>query len=53
MNKKNNTDTPFVHYKDIKHKCSICNIVSIEVDMSSKYKQYLCIDCLKEKIIEG
>lgn len=53
MKRNNKKDLPSFHYKDIKHKCSICGLVSIEVDMSTRYKDYFCIECLKQKIIEG
>lgn len=52
MKRKKNKDTqPILHYRDIKHKCSECSIVSYSVDKSYKYNNYYCIDCLTTKIL--
>jgi len=39
-------------YKDKPRKCSRCNITSVTVNKSLRYNSLLCIDCLKEIILE-
>lgn len=38
-------------YKDKNRKCDSCSVVSKDVHKSIKYNKNLCIDCLKEIII--
>jgi hypothetical protein len=40
-------------YKDHNKKCDSCQVVSKDVNKSIKYKKNLCIDCLKDLILNS
>lgn len=48
-NKKKLSINPTI--RDLSHRCQDCNLVSKAVDKSYKYEEYLCINCLKKRLL--
>lgn len=51
MSKKNKPIQHTYKHRDVSNKCAVCGLISKAVSKSIKYNQYLCIDCLKDKIL--
>ena len=53
MKKNSKPNQNVYQHRNVNNTCADCGLVSKTVNKSIKYNQYLCIECLKDKILKS